>query len=96
MKECLVLFSGGKDSFLSTIYLIEQGYKVILVHFDNGQTIGINNVKIGYKRLLKKYGSEKVSYIGTKNISCFFRNFIIKTYNMYLEEINKKYGNITI
>lgn len=96
MKECLVLFSGGKDSFLSTIYLIEQGYRVILVHFDNGQTIGINNVKIGYKRLLKKYGSEKVSYIGTKNISCFFRNFIIKTYNMYLEEINKKYGNITI
>ena len=96
MKECLVLFSGGKDSFLSTIYLIEQGYKVILVHFDNGQTIGINNVKIGYKRLLKKYGIEKVSFIGTKNISCFFRNFIIKTYNMYLEEINKKYGNITI
>lgn len=96
MKECLVLFSGGKDSLLSTILLIEQGYKVKLVHYDNMCTIGCNNVKNGYKRLVKKYGSDKIEYIGTKNIACFFRNFINIIYNMHIDEIRAKYGNITI
>lgn len=96
MKECLVLFSGGKDSLLSTILLIEQGYKVKLVHYDNMCTIGCNNVKNGYKRLVKKYGSDKIEYIGTKNIACFFRNFINVIYNMHIDEVKEKYGNITI
>lgn len=96
MKKCLVLFSGGKDSLLSTIYLIEQGYKVYLVHYDNGQTIGTENIKIGVERLAKKYGMEKVEYIGSKNISIFFRKFIRKIYNLHIDQIQKKYGNITI
>lgn len=96
MKKCLVLFSGGKDSLLSTIYLIEQGYKVYLVHYDNGQTIGTENIKNGVERLAKKYGMEKVEYIGSKNISIFFRKFIRKIYNLHIDQIQKKYGNITI
>lgn len=96
MKECLVLFSGGKDSLLSAILLIEQGYKVKLVHYDNMCTIGCNNAKNGYKRLVKKYGPDKIEYIGTKNIACFFRNFINVIYNMHIDEIKEKYGNITI
>ena len=27
MKEALALFSGGKDSFLATLLMIEKGYK---------------------------------------------------------------------
>lgn len=96
MKECLVLFSGGKDSLLSTILLIEQGYKVKLAHYDNMCTIGCNNIKNGYQRLIKKYGTDKVEYIGTKNISCFFRNFIKEIYNMHINEIKEKYGNVSI
>lgn len=96
MKECLVLFSGGKDSLLSAILLIEQGYKVKLVHYDNMCTIGCSNVENGYKRLLKKYGSDKVEYLGIKNISCFFRKFINKIYNMYISEIKENYGDISI
>lgn len=60
MDDCLVLFSGGRDSLLSAILLIEQGYKVKLVHYDNMCTIGCNNAENGYKRLLKKYGKERV------------------------------------
>lgn len=96
MKECLVLFSGGKDSLLSAILLIEQGYKVKLVHYDNMCSIGCSNVKNGYKRLVKKYGNEKIEYIGVKNISCFFRNFINKIYNMHIDELKNKYGNVSI
>ena len=92
MNECLVLFSGGKDSLLSTILLIEQGYKVKLVHYDNMCTIGCNNVKNGYKRLVKKYGSDKIEYIGTKNITCFFRNFINIIYNKATYFKGKKFN----
>lgn len=96
MKECLVLFSGGKDSLLSTVLLIEQGYNVKLVHYDNMCSIGCSNVKRGYTRLVKKYGCDKVSYIGIKNTSGFFRKFINIMYNMHISEIKEKYGNISI
>ena len=96
MKACLVLFSGGKDSLLSTILLIEQGYKVKLVHYDNMCSIGCSNVKKGYIRLVKKYGCDKVEYIGVKNISGSFRKFINIMYNMHISEIKEKYGNISI
>ncbi len=96
MKECLILFSGGKDSLLSAILLIEQGYKIKLVHYDNMCTVGCSNIKNGYKRLVKKYGSDKVEYLGVKNISCFFRKFICVMYNMQIDEIKEKYGNISI
>lgn len=35
MKEALILFSGGKDSVLSTLMMLDKGYKVNLVTFDN-------------------------------------------------------------
>ena len=54
MKKFLVLFSGGKDSMLSTIFLIEQGFETILVHYDNALELGSKNVKNGYYRLVKK------------------------------------------
>ena len=56
MKEALVLFSGGKDSFLSTLIMLEKGYKVNLVTFDNGRELKSKNVLIGAKRIQKKYG----------------------------------------
>lgn len=96
MKKCILLFSGGKDSFLSAVYLIEQGYKVYLVHYNNGSTIGLKNIKLGFNRLKKKYGEEKVEYIGSKNICFFIRNLIKKYYNLYIDEIASKYGDVTI
>lgn len=51
MKKVLVLYSGGKDSMLSAMHLIEQGYQVFLIHFDNSLEIGSKNVINGFKRL---------------------------------------------
>ena len=66
MKEALILFSGGKDSFLSTLMMLDQGYKVNLVTFDNGHELNIKKVLIGAKKIQKKYGSDKVKIIGIK------------------------------
>lgn len=96
MKKALVLFSGGKDSMLSSILLIEQGFQVYLVHYDNSFELGTKNVKNGFKRLEEKYGSDKVKYLGVKKIDGIFREFIKEFYNLKTNEISKKYGEITI
>ena len=96
MEKVLVLYSGGKDSMLSTCLLIEQGYQVYLVHYDNSFEIGSNNVKNGFKRLEKKYGSDKIKYLGVKKISGIYRELIKEFYNLKINEISTKYGNINI
>lgn len=96
MKKALVLYSGGKDSMLSAILLIEQGYQVFLVHYDNSLEIGISNIKNGFKRLEKKYGSDKVKYLGVKKIGGIFREFIREFYNLKFAEITKRFGNVSI
>ena len=45
--------SGGKDSFLSTLIMLDKGYKVNLVTFDNGCELKSKNVLIGAKRIQK-------------------------------------------
>ncbi len=42
-KEVLTLFSGGKDSFLATCLLIEEGFKVYMVTFENGAGVASHN-----------------------------------------------------
>ena len=53
MNEALILFSGGKDSFLSTLIMLDKGYKANLVTFDNGCELKSKNVLIGAKRIQK-------------------------------------------
>ena len=61
---------------LSTILLIEQGYQVFLVHYDNSFEVGSNNIQVGVKRLVKKYGSDKIKYIGTKKYLVYLENLL--------------------
>lgn len=95
MKKVLILFSGGKDSMLSAILLIEQGYEVTLVHYDNSFELGSKDVKNGYERLVKKYGEDKVKYLGVKRIDAIFRTFIKDFYNLKVDKILKEYGKIS-
>jgi len=96
MEKALVLYSGGKDSMLSSILLIEQGYQVFLVHYDNLLEIGNKNIKNGIKRLEKKYGSDKIKYIGIKKIDGIFRELIREFYNLKTDMITRDFGNISI
>lgn len=94
-KRVLQLFSGGKDSFLSTCKLLEKDNVVYLVTYDNGCGLYSNNVKHGSDRLINKYGKEKVKFLGIYNISGIWRDFFIPFFNLKPSEIIEKYGEVT-
>ena len=96
MKDVLILFSGGKDSFLSTLIMLNKGYRVNLVTFDNGQELKSKNVLIGAKKIKNKFGEDKVNIIGIKKTDAIFRELICSFYNYDTNYINQKFGNITI
>ncbi len=96
MKEALVLFSGGKDSLLSTIRYLDNNYKVYLITYDNSRGIGMKNVKSTVNRLIKKYGNDRIEFIGIKDISAIFRNFIVPFYNYKFDYIIENFGTISI
>jgi len=95
-KEILVLFSGGRDSFLATCQLIEEGYSVYMVNYDNGCGMGIRNSEDMAKRIIKKYGEEQARFIGTKSIVGFWRTFFQPIFTMTPNEISEQYGQLTI
>ncbi len=96
MKDVLILFSGGKDSFLSTLIMLNKGYRVNLVTFDNGQELKSKNVLIGAKKIKNKFGEDKVNIIGIKKTDAIFRELICSFYNYDTNYINQEFGNITI
>lgn len=96
MKDVLILFSGGKDSFLSTLIMLNKGYRVNLVTFDNSQELNSKNVLIGAKKIKNIFGEDKVNIIGIKKTDAIFRELICSFYNYDTNYINKKFGKITI
>lgn len=95
-KEILLLFSGGRDSFLSACKLIDEDYFVYLVHYDNGCGVGNDNVEDTAKRIIERYGEARVKYIGTKSIVGFWRSFFQPIFTMKPSEIIKNYGELTM
>lgn len=75
MEECLVFFSGGKDSFITACMCIEQGYDVKLISFNNGSLAKEENILTSVERLQKRYGS-KVQYVGCRLTAGWFGSFI--------------------
>ncbi len=53
-RNALVLFSGGKDSFLASLLMIEKGYRVWLITYENGCGLKSKNAINGAKRIEQK------------------------------------------
>lgn len=62
--DVLVLFSGGKDSFLTAAMLAEKGMSVRLFSCNNGAVAAEENLLHGAKRLQSRYGDQSVVYEG--------------------------------
>lgn len=93
-EKVLVLFSGGKDSLLTTCMLIEKGFKVCLVNYDNSCTLKSDNVLYSVNKLIEKYGNERVEFIGIKTIIGIIRNFFLPIKNMKPSDIVNEYGEL--
>jgi len=96
-KEVLLMYSGGLDSILSCIRLVNQGYKVYLIHFDNGSSIGTENIQKGAQILVDKY-KDKVDFLGIASTAGTFSYYRIITdiENLNAEELNNSYGKISM
>ena len=92
-RRVLMLYSGGKDSMLSAAMLASQGYEVNLVHYNNGCSIGCENVKYGYEQLVQKFDS--IKYLGVRRTDFLFRSIIKDFLNFPIDEIMKDYGHLT-
>lgn len=96
MKKVLVLFSGGKDSFLTFLLLLEKGFCIYLVTYENGCGLNSKSAITMAKRLRKKYGEDRVKILGIKNISPILREFFHMYYNLLPSEIINEFGEVTI
>ena len=96
-KSVLLMYSGGLDSFLSCVRLVNQGYKVYLIHFDNGSCIGTENIQIGAQRLKYKY-KDKVEFLGIASTAARFVYYreLTNIENLNAEELYNKYGKISM
>ncbi|XOB40911.1 MAG: hypothetical protein ACKKMW_02480 [Candidatus Nealsonbacteria bacterium] len=95
-KEVILLFSGGRDSFLSACYLVEEGFKVYMVTFENGIGLQVHNAEHGAKRIIERYGKEMVEFLGPHCVAGVWREFFLPYFNMKPSEILSEYGELTI
>ena len=93
-QTVLLMYSGGKDSFLSACKLVEQGYKLKLITYNNDCTIRSPNEYA--ERLIKCYSADKIEYLRTHYTTSLFREFFIPYFNIPTSEIIREFGEITI
>lgn len=90
-----MLFSGGKDSFLSACKTIEEGEAISMVTYVNGAGYKGENAKHGADRIIERYGKDNAEFLGVVDISGIWRNFFVPYFNMTPEEVMEKYGAVT-
>ena len=95
-KQVILLFSGGRDSFLAGCYLIEAGFKVFMITFENGIGLAGHNAEHGARRIIKRFGKDRAEFLGVHNIAGIWREFFLPYFNMALSEIVREYGELTI
>ena len=90
MKEqVLLMYSGGLYSILSMAKLMHVGYKVLLVHFDNGCSILIGNEVLRTKQLQEAFGIDNVEYIVKISTMPVFRYNELQIANMTFSQIKE-------
>ncbi|MCJ7631405.1 hypothetical protein MUP77_03245 [Candidatus Bathyarchaeota archaeon] len=78
-KTCLLMFSGGYDTLLAPCYLVENGYRVVLVTYNNGVEINLKAAEENAKRLMTLYGN-KITFKGAKSIIGIWRELFLLPY----------------
>ena len=53
-KDCLLLYSGGRDSTLAAVRLFNEGYNVHFIHLDNGHMLDQNKPYLTFEEMFDK------------------------------------------
>lgn len=94
MSDVLLMFSGGKDSFLTACKLAENGHNVKILVFNSGCIAGEENALVTAQRLVRKYGKH-IEVLGIRT-SMATRILIDRPWKtMSMEELSKYYPNVT-
>lgn len=93
-KNVLVMLSGGRDSFLATCRLIEQGYHAYMVTYDNGCMSNIKAVTQVAKRIIKKYGASRASFIGIYSMTTYLYRLLETYLYKTASESSKQYPDL--
>lgn len=92
--KILLMFSGGRDSFLAACRLIAQGYIVYMVTYDNGCMSYTSNAKSVAQRIISRFGEDRAKYVGihmiAQNIVPLMRNALYST----TTDLSKKYPDL--
>lgn len=91
MKSVSLLFSGGRDSFLSACRLVEDGYRVYLITYENGCMSNLSSVSDTADRLIAKYGSSRIGYLGVRSCKEVFRTLRESMQSNTLRELAQSY-----
>ena len=71
-NDCLLLYSGGRDSTLSAIRLYNAGYNVHFIHFDNGFMLDCDKPYLTFREIFNKeidyYFDYELSNVDVKSL----------------------------
>lgn len=93
-KNVLLMFSGGRDSFLSACCLVECGVYVHMITYNNGCISGIDAVKTTAARIVEKYGPSCATFEGVHSIAGGLYRLQEEYLYQTAEETGKKYPYI--
>ena len=95
MNTVLLLFSGGKDSFIAVCREIRAGNRVVLISFNNSAVIGEKNILHGVARLQRKYGKNRIMYAGCYNTGAIIQSLKGKWAGVPWNVLGEQYPNLT-
>lgn len=95
MGQCTVMFSGGRDSFVSACRMLDRGYRVHLVTFDNGCMSGLNFVNHGADRLRNRY-EDRILCVTALPIAEYFSRIRERIYERETYDIANVYPYLVL
>lgn len=86
-KDVLLLYSGGKDSTLAAIRLVQMGYKVYFIHFNNGFMMDTDKPYLTWQEIFSSKEDYQFPYT-------FSDINIQKHFQKFFQEWEKEHGNV--
>lgn len=95
-EPALLMLSGGRDSFYSVCKLVEKGYYVNMITYDNGHMSRVDAAAEVGRRIEERFGRDKVRFLGVHLIASRIGPLLEKTQNSSVVQLCSDYPNILL